>query len=175
MTTPLFYGKELKYSRAKDSPFMKRLMQNEKISKILQKPEERESFYRKIKEIAARKEHAGKSSYSANLEVVREALYELKNKGGDKIESNEAAALARELVRVGPKFVAPKKTDHYLHQKSSMENRNMQKTNESPIKNLNAQKRPGSMDEKKNFSGGSSPDQIATQRSTKPYRNFARF
>jgi hypothetical protein len=85
----LFTAKQMQFKQAKNSPVIKKLMQNPKIAKVLDKRAEREEFYNDIKK------QAGSDGLS-EIEL-KKALWHLHQGEGKNISKQETQELGRDI------------------------------------------------------------------------------
>jgi hypothetical protein len=105
MSRKIFYAGDIR-GNYRTSRAMKSLMENSKVKKVLNNPEERQMFYKELRE-------RGESGVTNN--EMREILGKLRNSGGDSLDRGEIKVLADELIKSGRKYAPYSK-----HQKEDL-------------------------------------------------------
>lgn len=86
----LYNKKQIKFKKAKDSLAMKDLMSKEGVSKVLDKKEEVQEFYSRLKENA--------SGGGVTQDTIKKTLGDFRQGRGNSLDKKEAAQLAQKLI-----------------------------------------------------------------------------
>lgn len=82
-------AKQMRMGKMKNSPVMKKLLENERVSKVLDKKAERIEFYEALK---------NKKAGGITMNEVKEVLGDFRSGKGKTIDKGEAMKLANEII-----------------------------------------------------------------------------